>query len=417
MRVAFYAPLKPPDSPVPSGDRQIARLLIKALERGGHEVTLLSRFRAFETGDDPARRDRLEGIGKALAIRYVRHLSALPADRRPQAMFTYHVYDRAPDWLGPAVARALAIPYLICEASLNPARADGANAAGHGAARDAVAAADAIVELNRADREAIAGALRPGTDIIELPPFIDTAAVVPGLAQRNEAGPLKRALADEYGTDSTVPWLLAVAMMRRGDKLKSYHVLANALERLPHKSWRLLVAGDGDARGAVERALASLPEGHVLLLGRQEGDALSRLYQAADIFVWPAVNEALGMAILEAQAAGMPVVAGQHGAVGQIVEDGVTGLLVPERDDARFAAALGVLLDDPARVSAMGRAAWDRVRSRHDIAGAARVLDDALANAVLKTRLNPGLTPEAADGERRMGNVTPGAPLTKRAIL
>ncbi|MFB3055087.1 MAG: glycosyltransferase family 1 protein, partial [Alphaproteobacteria bacterium] len=166
MRVAFYAPLKSPDSPSPSGDRLIGRLLIEALRRGGHEVELLSRFRAFDAGNDPARRGRLENIGKAMAARYVRQLLAMPPVRRPQAMFTYHVYDKAPDWIGPTVACALGIPYLICEASLNPARAKGANAASHDAARAAVAAADAVIELNPADRKAVASALKPGAAII-----------------------------------------------------------------------------------------------------------------------------------------------------------------------------------------------------------------------------------------------------------
>ena len=48
MRVAFYAPLKPPDHAVPSGDRRMARLLMAALERAGHRVILASRLRAFE---------------------------------------------------------------------------------------------------------------------------------------------------------------------------------------------------------------------------------------------------------------------------------------------------------------------------------------------------------------------------------
>ena len=59
MRVAFYAPLKPPDHPVPSGDRSMARLLIRALELAGHEVGLASRLRSRDTDGDPARQSRL----------------------------------------------------------------------------------------------------------------------------------------------------------------------------------------------------------------------------------------------------------------------------------------------------------------------------------------------------------------------
>jgi hypothetical protein len=47
MNIAFYAPMKPPDHPVPSGDRQMARLLIRALKYAGHEVELVSRLRSY----------------------------------------------------------------------------------------------------------------------------------------------------------------------------------------------------------------------------------------------------------------------------------------------------------------------------------------------------------------------------------
>jgi len=56
MRIAFYAPMKPPDHPVPSGDRRMARLLLAALRRGGHQVSLASRIRARDgTGDREVR--------------------------------------------------------------------------------------------------------------------------------------------------------------------------------------------------------------------------------------------------------------------------------------------------------------------------------------------------------------------------
>ena len=203
MRIAFYAPLKHPDFPVPSGDRLISRLLIKALRRGGHEVDVLSRFRSYESGNDPVRRERLKHLGKALAGRYVRRYLAMPPAGRPQVMFTYHVFYKAPDWIGPTVASALGIPYLVCEASLNPARAGGENADGHEAARAAIAAADIVVELKAADRNGVADALKPGASIISLPPFIDTMAAGYGGGPAQRAGDncaaKKQSLARKYG--------------------------------------------------------------------------------------------------------------------------------------------------------------------------------------------------------------------------
>ena len=121
MRVAFYAPMKPPGHPVPSGDRRMARLLIEALRRGGHEVALASRLRSWDRGLDPARPARIEALGARVADRLVRRWRGAPD--RPDAWFTYHLYHKAPDWLGPPVAAALGIPYVVAEASHAPQRA------------------------------------------------------------------------------------------------------------------------------------------------------------------------------------------------------------------------------------------------------------------------------------------------------
>jgi glycosyltransferase involved in cell wall biosynthesis len=98
--------------------------------------------------------------------------------------------------------------------------------------------------------------------------------------------------------------------------------------------------------------------------------------------VWPAINEAYGMALLEAQSAGMPVVAGRTGGVPDIVRDGVTGLLTPIGDEAAFAEAVASLLTDlltdKARCAAMGREAARITAAEHSFEGASRALDALL---------------------------------------
>jgi hypothetical protein len=84
-------------------------------------------------------------------------------------------------------------------------------------------------------------------------------------------------------------------------------------------------------------------------------------YASADLYLWPAINEAYGMAFLEAQAAGLPVVAGRTGGVPAVVADGVTGVLTPIGDAAAFAAATARLLDDPKARAQLGKAARARV--------------------------------------------------------
>ena len=109
--------------------------------------------------------------------------------------------------------------------------------------------------------------------------------------------------------------------MREGDKLASYRILAAALERLQHLPWRLDVVGDGEAREEIV-ATVRLP-GATGAVSRRRSTSrsdLRALYEAADLFVWPAVNEAYGMVLLEAQALGCPVVAGAYGGVASVVQ-------------------------------------------------------------------------------------------------
>ncbi len=387
MRLAFYAPLKPPSHPVPSGDRRLARLFMAALARAGHEVDLACRFRSWEGIGDGARIRRLQALGEGLARRLIRRYRATEAAARPEAWFTYHAYHKAPDWVGPEVSDALSIPYLLAEASVSAAQAKGPWSGGYHCTVKAVKRADAVIGLNSADAPGVLPLLANADRMIALKPFLDVQAFrrsagVTGAANGEQRG----RLAARYGLEVEAPWLLGVAMMRDGDKLASYTVLADALAGLADRPWQLIVVGDGPARQRVERSFAWAGADRVRFTGVLGTKELAPLYGASDVFVWPAVNEAFGMAILEAQAAGLPVVAGDSHGVRDIVGDGETGHLTPERDAPAFAAALSGLLDDPARRAAMARSALSSVGENHDIAGAAETLNAALAIACERLR-------------------------------
>jgi glycosyltransferase involved in cell wall biosynthesis len=94
----------------------------------------------------------------------------------------------------------------------------------------------------------------------------------------------------------------------------------------------------------------------VNLLGDVSRDRLAEEYVSADIFCLPSVQESFGIVFLEAMAAGLPVVACRAAAIPEVVEDGVTGLLVPPRDPAGLARALEAMAVDPERARAMGEA-------------------------------------------------------------
>jgi glycosyltransferase involved in cell wall biosynthesis len=163
-------------------------------------------------------------------------------------------------------------------------------------------------------------------------------------------------------------------MMRDDQKRLSYHLLAEALSRIADRPWRLILAGAGPAENAVRTAFAPFGA-RVRWPGLLEPDRLKALYRASDLYVWPAIKEAWGVAFLEAQAAGLPVVAGRSGGVPAIVADGVTGLLAPEGNAAAFAHAVATLLDDPALRRTMGQAASEHAMREHDLASAAAFLD------------------------------------------
>jgi len=387
VRIAFYAPLKPVDHPIPSGDRLVARLLVDALRRAGHEVVPMARLRSWDGGGEARRQARLERLGGKLARRLIRRIESGRVER-PDLWLTYHLYHKAPDWIGPAVAAALSIPYGVVEASVAGKRAAGRWARPYRAVLEALGQADLVIGLNPADAEGVRPHLRPDAGHATLPPFLDGAPFAEAARDRERH---RRVLAQRLGLDAAVPWLVAVGMMRPGDKLVSYRQLGVALDLLkgqfrhPRESgddegrkWHLLVVGDGAAKADVETALGP----RATLLGALEPAAIVEVLAAADLMVWPAHNEAFGMALLEAQAAGLPVIAGNVGGVSAIVEDGETGILVPPGDIVGFAQAIAALLDDPARCRAMGEAAAFRAAKRHGLDAAARELDRLLRRLV-----------------------------------
>jgi glycosyltransferase involved in cell wall biosynthesis len=370
VRVAFHAPLKPPDHPVPSGDRRMARAFMALLGRLGHEVTLATRFRSYDRSGDAARQERLRALGRALARRIVGRTGP-----QPELWFTYHCYHKAPDLVGPEVTAALDVPYVIAEPSFAAKQSGGLWAVGQEAAMRAFAAADVLLTMTEDDAAGIAPLVRPPTMLLRFPPFLDAAPFRAAAASRARHRARLAAVCD---LDPTRPWLLMVAMMRAGVKRRSYLALAEILDGLRDLPWQAVLIGDGEARPEIEARFAALGPARVHFLGELGAEELPAWYAAADLYVWPAFGEAYGLAMLEAQAAGLPILAFREGGVPDIVLDGRTGLLVPNRDHEGLAAALRALLGDPGRRAAMGAAALVHIRARHDMDAAAARLGQAL---------------------------------------
>lgn len=336
----------------------MARLLVQAMRGTGHDVELASRLRSRDARGDPERQSRLRELGRRLAERYVQ---SVRAGRRPkpQLWFTYHVYYKAPDWVGPLVADALGIPYAIAEASIAYKRADGPWELGHQATLHALQRADLVIGLNRRDHILVSPALKTDARYLHLRPFLDLCGIRPRDARR--PGPIR---------------MLAVGMMRVGDKATSYITLAEALKLLDVQDWELTLVGDGAARDRIDAAFAPFGE-RIRMTGALNAADLADVYRDNDLFVWPAIREAYGMALLEAQAHGLGAVAGDAGGVPDIVRDGITGLLAPEGDAAAFAGRLDTLLRSPEKLAEMGATAARLAIDEHSLTTAGLALDTA----------------------------------------
>ena len=132
-------------------------------------------------------------------------------------------------------------------------------------------------------------------------------------------------------------------------------------------STHLDVYGDGSLRPGLERRAAE--HGLDVSFHGHVGALRDRLLEA-DIFVLPSLGENLPIAILEAMAVALPVVATRVGGVAELVDDGVSGCLVEPGDAQGLARALAGLIVDPERRAAFGRAGVQRVAERFDAAGA-----------------------------------------------
>ncbi|MEP7334206.1 MAG: glycosyltransferase family 4 protein [Actinomycetota bacterium] len=156
------------------------------------------------------------------------------------------------------------------------------------------------------------------------------------------------------------PAILSVGRLKAP---KDFVTLARVLARLDRGSFTASIAGDGPDR---ERVLAELRgvEGIELLGDR---DDVPELLAQAQVFVLATCSEGMPVSVLEAMAAGLPVVASDVGGVGEIVVDGETGLLVPPGDEAALERALRRLIASPDLRRRLGDAGRERAEREFDL--------------------------------------------------
>jgi glycosyltransferase involved in cell wall biosynthesis len=140
---------------------------------------------------------------------------------------------------------------------------------------------------------------------------------------------------------------------------KNLPLLADAFTRLcaSRRDVALALAGDGPFLPELRAKLAGLP---AYFLGYQDDRRLAPLYASSDLLVFPSRTDTLGQVVMEAQVSGLPALVAPEGGPKEIVADGVTGLVLPGAEPARWAAVIGELLDDAPRRQRMSRAASQR---------------------------------------------------------
>jgi glycosyltransferase involved in cell wall biosynthesis len=187
---------------------------------------------------------------------------------------------------------------------------------------------------------------------------------------------LRRGL--ELPTDK--PLVTMVGVMRPG---KGHEVCIEAARRFP--AAHFLFVGDGKPPYRTQlEALAHGLEDRVHFLGQRMDVPL--LLRASDILVLPSDSEALPTVLIEAAASRLPVIASRVGGVPEIVDDGVTGILIPPQNPAALTAHIEALLADPARMAQMGQRGRQVVENRFTLSQQANNLID-LYDDVVSPRL------------------------------
>jgi glycosyltransferase involved in cell wall biosynthesis len=309
--------------------------LLRGLHARGHE-NLLACPAGCALGEAAAPVARVRGLamhGDADLL-LVPRLARLIRDERPDLV---HLHSRiGADLMGGIAARLTGVPVVHTRRVDNPE------------ARWLVALKYRLHDRVIAISEGIARVLRGEG----LPPE-KLRVVRSAVDWQRYAGPGDRAAAAaRLGVPATGPWLAVVAQLI---ERKGHRFLLRALPPLvaAHPDLRVFFFGQGPQGPDLARQIQALGLGaHVTLAGFR--DDLDELLPCLDLLVHPALMEGLGVSLLQAASAGVPIVASRAGGIPEAVRNGENGLLVPPGDVAALGAALAALLADPARRRALG---------------------------------------------------------------
>jgi glycosyltransferase involved in cell wall biosynthesis len=324
-----------------SGGELQVFLLLEGLRKRGHHSVLLC---------PPESRSLSEAARRGIEARPIRtgnewslrSIWEIQRALRASAPDLVHLHTGRANWLGGLAAWYLGLPALTTRRMDRTVKRDVRTRFMYGrVVRRAVAISSAV----RA--RLIEGGV-PAAMIRLIPSAVDPERLYP---QQGRA-----ATRASLGMDDAPVLLVVAALVHR----KGIDVLLASLARLAEEGLRpaLWIAGQGPARPALEKLARELRlEGQVRFLGQRSD--VADLLSACDVFILPSRHEGLGVAALEAMAAGRPIVATRVGGLAEAVVHERTGLLVPPEDPAALGDALARLLRDfelRARLAAEGPA-------------------------------------------------------------
>jgi glycosyltransferase involved in cell wall biosynthesis len=197
-------------------------------------------------------------------------------------------------------------------------------------------------------RHAIKAGAR-GDDIVVIENGADLRRFSPG--NRKGVAAIKK----KYGLDGKeVLFTCRQLIPRKGIR---YLIRAMPLIARTHPNVRLLIAGDGMEREYLKSLINELGlNDRVILLGWIQNDVLADYYNASNVVVMPSLEEGFGIPAAEAMGCELPVVSSDAGGLVEIVQDGITGLVVAKADEKALAEAVVKLLDNPELAYKMGKA-------------------------------------------------------------
>jgi len=327
---------------------------VRKLQRAGFNVVVI---------DDP---DDAVAVGALTA-----HLADVRAD-------VLHTHMYRADVVGTKAALALANaghrrPYVVSTVHSSRVR----SAADRETLRALTSEMDQLIAVSRAIERKIADE-RPGLAPVRL--------IYNGvdLARYDHQEPCCT-LRDEYGME---PGSQIVGVVARLEPEKGHQTLIDAwphvLREVPDAY--LLVVGEGSRRDALEQQAAANRVAHrVVFTGRR--DDIPAVTAALDVAVLPSHREAQGLSILEAMALSRPVVASDVGGIPEMIQDGVTGLLVPHDEPEALAAAIVRLLKDHSFADTIARAGHDLVHDRFCIELMVKAVEEIYDEGAAHVRL------------------------------